>query len=60
VDYEEQYIMNNKLYHMTWVSAHNMINESSGIDMIYTAKGGNLGKALNERDKQSDVMQLRS
>ena len=45
---------------MTWISAHNMINESSGVDMIYTAKGGNLGKALNERDKQSDVMQLRS
>ena len=52
--------MNNKLYHMTWISAHNMINESSGVDMIYTAKGGNLGEALNERDKQSDVMQLRS
>ena len=45
---------------MTWISAHNMINESSGVDMIYTAKGGNLGEALNERDKQSDVMQLRS
>jgi hypothetical protein len=52
--------MNNKLYHMMWISAYNMINESSGVDMIYTAKEANLGKALNERDKQSDVMQLRS